>query len=301
MSAIRIARRVTERSLIVKFDGQYHGHSDALLVAAGSGAASIASGIEKEHVCQTVSLPFNEIETCRTFLRMQTDLAAVIVEPVSANMGVIAAEPGFLEMLREETTRLGALLIFDEIVTGYRSSLGGVSSQCGIIPDLTCLGKIIGGGLPVAAFGGKREYMDQLAPFGDIYQAGTFAGHPIGMIAGLETLNILEEKRSYSELLEATESFLKPMREVVADRDLPIVIHAFGSMFSFFFGIRSVRGWKEVSTIDKGMFRAFYTYLFERGIYFSPSPYEAQFVTFAHSHKHLEDVQAIICEFLFLM
>lgn len=274
MSAVRLARKVTGRSRIVTFEGHYHGHSDALLTAT--------------------ALPFNDIEACRAFFRTAKDLAAVIVEPVAANMGVVPAEPGFLAMLREETTKAGALLIFDEVVTGYRMGLG---SAVEIAPDLTCLGKIIGGGFPVAAFGGRQELMDQLAPLGSVYQAGTYAGHSLSMHAAFETLTILEEPGIYQSLLQKTEELAASLREAIARKNLRIAVNAKGAMFSLFFGVSSVRSWEDVKRADKRQFKAFFRHLFDRGIFLCPSQTEAHFISAAHTKEHIDEVRDAILDF----
>jgi glutamate-1-semialdehyde 2,1-aminomutase len=292
MSAIRLARGFTGRSLLVKFNGNYHGHADHLLIAAGSGVAHLneasSKGVPKGAIEQTVSLPYNDTEKVRAFLRSRTDVAAVILEPIAANMGLIAATPEFLTMLREETERSGALLIFDEVVSGFRVGLSGVQGAVGIKPDLTCLGKVVGGGFPAAAFGGRADVMARLAPLGDVYQAGTLSGNPLAMVAGLKAIQMLEKPGFYADLEAKTRRLTDPLQ------DLPMLVVQIGSMFSFFFGIDQARSWEDLSGIDQNRFNTFFRHLFDQGIYISPSPYETCFVSAAHTEVHLaKTVEAI--------
>ncbi len=302
MTAVRLARGFTGHSTIVKFDGHYHGHTDSLLIAAGSGVTDLpkatSKGIPEAFFKHTVSLPFNDLETCRHFLRMCDDLAGVMLEPVTGNMGVIAAKREFLEMLREETAKKGALLIIDEVITGYRLTLGGVQTLYGVDPDLTCLGKIIGGGLPAAAFGGKRAIMDCLAPMGPVYQAGTLSGNPLAMCAGLETILQLEAPQFYQNLAEKSEQFLAPIRREIAKRAIPAVLQSSGSMFTLFFGPKKVESRADLAHLDEDRFRQFFQYLFHRGIYLSPHAYEAHFISAAHTPEHLAYAQEVILDFL---
>jgi len=302
MSAIRLARGYTGRNKIIKFNGHYHGHSDALLVQAGSGVLHIPSssslGVPNEVISHTISLPFNDIETCRCFLQKTADIAAVIIEPIAANMGLIPAKEEFLLMLREETQKKQIVLIFDEVVTGFRIGINGAQGYYGIQPDLTCVGKIIGGGFPAAAFGGKKEIMDYLAPLGSVYQAGTLSGNPVAMCAGLETLLTLKQPQIYSHLETLTNDFLNPIKDLVAKKSLPITLHHLGSMFSFFFGITQVKNQEDLKNLNTDRFKDFFQYLFYRGIYLSPSAYEVNFLSLGHTQKNLEKTQEVILEYL---
>lgn len=302
MSAIRLSRAYAGKSTIVKFNGHFHGHSDSLLIQAGSGVTHLpqasSKGIPEELVKLTVSLPFNEIEGCRHFLRSRDDIASVLIEPIAGNMGVVPAKPEFLKMLREETAKKGILLIFDEVITGFRVGLNGAQGLYGIIPDLTCLGKVIGGGFPVAAFGGKREIMEMIAPLGAVYQAGTLSGNPLAMCAGEETLKIIEKPGFYQTLEQRTENFLKPIRHAIASKQLPMTIQSVGSMFTIFFGVTKVESKEDLASMDEVRFKHFFRYLFERGIYLSPSAYEANFLSAAHAPEHLEKAQRDILEYL---
>jgi glutamate-1-semialdehyde 2,1-aminomutase len=300
MSAVRLARGYTGKSTVVKFNGHYHGHSDSLLIEAGSGVTHLpqasSQGIPHELVKLTISLPFNEIETCRNFLRSRDDIASVLIEPVAGNMGVVPAKREFLEMLRDETAKKGIVLIFDEVITGFRVGLKGAQGLYGITPELTCLGKVIGGGFPAAAFGGKREIMEMLAPLGAVYHGGTLSGNPLAMCAGLATLKIIEKSNFYHSLEQRTENFLKPIRQAIAHKK--IVIQRAGSMFTIFFGVEKVESKEDLASMDGARFRHFFCYLFERGIYFSPSAYEAQFLSNAHTDENLEKAQSYILEYL---
>jgi glutamate-1-semialdehyde 2,1-aminomutase len=301
MSVIRLSRGFTGRSLIVKFNGHYHGHCDSLLIQAGSGVSHLpqasSAGVPIEAVQHTISLPFNDLETCRAFLRNNRDVAAVILEPVAGNMGVVPVDPEFLSMLREETANSGALLIMDEVITGFRVGLASAQGLYGITPDLTCLAKIIGGGFPVGAFGGRREIMDALAPLGNVYQAGTLSGNPVAMCAGLQALKECERPGFYEELEAKTRLLTDPIAELIAERDLPITLNRVGSMFTLFFGVRQVRSKEDLAMMDTAAFRSFFHYLFSKGIYLSPSPYEASFVSSSHTHEHLIYTRDAILKF----
>ena len=290
MSAIRLARGYTGKDKIIKFDGHYHGHSDGLLVSAGSAVVQInpeasSKGVPADFVRHTVCLPFNDLETVKNFIRSHDDIAAVILEPVVGNMGTVPAEPAFLEMLREETEKKGIVLIFDEVITGFRVGLQGAQGLYKITPDLTCLGKIIGAGFPAAAFGGKAKIMDHLAPLGEVYQAGTLSGHPVAMQAGLAALEQVEQPGFYEKLEQKTNLLVEGLRRMMHDKQIVGCVNQVGSMFTPFFGHREVRR-KEV--LDQQAYRQFFTQLFHQGIYFAPSPYEANFLTSAHTDEHLE-------------
>lgn len=302
MSAVRLARAHTGRSKIVTCSGNYHGHSDLFLVQAGSGllttnATASSAGVPQGVIQDTCSIPFNDIEGARAYLR-QEKVAAVIVEPVAANMGVIPADQEFLDMLREETERQGALLIFDEVVTGFRVARGGAQRLYGIKPDLTCLGKVIGGGFPVAAFGGRRELMQRLAPLGDVYQAGTLSGNPVAMCAGVEALRLLEGNETYATLQKKTDRITKPVREWIAQNKAPISLQQAGSMFTLFFGMPQVRNLDDVKKIDKQRFSAFFSHMLECGVLIPPSPHEAWFVSTVHEEVQLDRTCAAILRFL---
>ncbi|MBS0620604.1 MAG: glutamate-1-semialdehyde 2,1-aminomutase [Verrucomicrobia bacterium] len=302
MSAVRLARGYTGKSVLIKFNGHFHGHSDSLLIQAGSGVTHLpqasSQGIPKELAHHTLSLPFNDFETCQKVIREREDIAAIIVEPISGNMGVVPPKQGFLEMLRDESRKKGILLIFDEVITGFRVGIGGAQKLYGIDPDLTCLGKVIGGGFPVAAFGGKRKILEQIAPLGGVYQAGTLSGNPIAMCAGLETLNAIEEPLFYEKLQEKTERFLHPIREKADSLDFPIAIQSIGSMFTIFFGVEKVESKEDLGALDEKLFAEFFKFLFHRGIYLSPSAHEAHFLSAAHTEAHLGEAQSHILDFL---
>ena len=302
MSAIRLARGYTGRNKIIKFNGHYHGHSDALLVQAGSGVLDMSTssslGVPDEVISHTISLRFNDIENCRCFLQKTADIAAVIIEPIAANMGLVPAKKEFLLMLREETKKKQVVLIFDEVVTGFRIGLNGAQGYYGIEPDLTCLGKSIGGGFPSAAFGGKKEIMDYLSPLGLVYQAGTLSGNPVAMRAGLETLLTLKQPQIYSHLETLTNDFLSPIKDFITKKSLPITLHHLNSMFSFFFGVTQVENQEDLKNLNTVKFKDFFQYLFHRGIYLSPSAYEVNFLSLGHTQKNLEKTQKVILEYL---
>jgi glutamate-1-semialdehyde 2,1-aminomutase len=291
MSAVRLARGFTKRNLIVKFDGCYHGHADHLLVSAGSGvtnlAASSSAGVPDAFTAHTVSLPFNDFEAVeRLFRKKGESVAAVIVEPVPANMGVVLPREGFLEYLRTITSRYGALLVFDEVITGFRVSLGGVQGKIGVIPDLTTLGKILGGGFPAAAFGGRADVMALLAPDGPVYQAGTLSGNPVAMKAGIATLQVLSGAGYYALLEEKSAGFYTKLRRAIADKGMSLN-HA-GSMFTLFFTPEAPHSFNDVKKSDADRFAKFFRYMLNRkNIYLSPSRFEANFLSGAHSAEEL--------------
>ncbi|MBN2744151.1 glutamate-1-semialdehyde 2,1-aminomutase [Breznakibacter xylanolyticus] len=290
MSAVRVARGFTGRTLLVKFDGCYHGHADHLLVDAGSGVAEtgehLTPGVPREFAQCTVSLPFNDPKAVKALFETRgEEIAAVIVEPVPANMGVVPAGSGFLQLLRDLTTQYGALLIFDEVITGFRMSRGGAGQYFGITPDLVTLGKIIGGGFPVGAFGGRRDVMEVLAPLGPVYQAGTLSGNPVAMEAGYHTLRLLDQPGVYEDLARKAESFLGKLRAIV-DR-YPVTLNSVGPMFTLFFHKKNPTNFEEVKGCDFENFAWFYRSLLKEGVYFSPSQYEANFVNVAHTEHQL--------------
>lgn len=306
MTAMRLARGYTERSKIVKFTGHYHGHSDSLLIQAGSGVASLnplatSKGVNPSTIADTLCFPFNDFEAIRTFFRrspLASQVAAVILEPITGNMGVVPPEPGFLEMLREETLRNGSLLIFDEVITGFRVGLTGAQGLYGIDPDLTCLGKVIGGGFPVAAVGGKANILDCLAPLGQVYQAGTLSGNPVAMRAGWETIHLIEKKGFYESLQKKADRMTGPIEKTIAGKKGPICLQKQGSMFNLFFGLTKVTSKEDLKALDEEKFIQFFRYLFERGIYISPSSQEAWFISAAHTEDHLDRAAQEICTFI---
>jgi len=290
MSAIRLARGYTGREKIIKFDGCYHGHADSLLVSAGSGLATLgipgSPGVPQDLARHTISLPFNSLESVsQAFNKFGPEIAAVIVEPVPGNMGVINPDQAFLKGLRELTNEYGALLIFDEVISGFRVAPGGAQELYDIMPDLTCLGKIIGGGLPVGAYGGKKEIMTRMAPQGDVYQAGTLSGNPLAMAAGLATLKILKEKSPYDELDKLGDMLFSGLKRVAEAAGVNVVSNRVGSMGSFFFTDEPVTDFKTAKASDENLFKRYFRSMLDQGIYLAPSPYEAAFLSTAHSEE----------------
>ncbi|MGE4271718.1 MAG: glutamate-1-semialdehyde 2,1-aminomutase [Desulfitobacterium sp.] len=293
MSALRLARGVTGRNKIVKFEGCYHGHGDSLLIKAGSGALTFgvptSPGVPASIASETLSAQYNDLEGLAEIFKLYgEDIAAVIVEPVAGNMGVVLPQPGFLEGLRRLTLEYGSLLILDEVMTGFRVSYGGAQGRFNIDPDLTCLGKIIGGGLPVAAYGGKRKYMEQVAPSGPIYQAGTLSGNPLAMAAGLATLRLLQKDGVYEELERKTTRLAEGLQTIAQELQLPIWVNSVGAMFSAFFTSQPVIDFKSACTSDSERFAAFFRGMLEKGVYLAPSQYEAVFLSTAHSDADLD-------------
>jgi glutamate-1-semialdehyde 2,1-aminomutase len=294
MSAIRLARGFTGREKIVKFDGCYHGHADSLLVSAGSGVATLgipgSPGVPRDVAKHTLTLPFNNTEGLETaFERFGAEIAAVIVEPVPGNMGVIEPDLAFLRRLRQLTSEKGALLIFDEVISGFRVALGGAQALYGIMPDLTCLGKIIGGGLPVGAYGGKRDIMLRMAPEGDIYQAGTLSGNPLAMAAGLATLKALNRNGVYEELEKGAGMLFEAIRSAANAAGVPVTINRVGSMGSLFFTRNPVTDFESAKASDVGRFRRFYQSMLSKGIYLAPSAFEAWFISTCHSEEIVQE------------
>ena len=293
MSALRLARAYTGRSKIVKFEGGYHGHTDALLVAAGSGAMSHgvpdSAGVTASFARDTLTARFNDLSSVEAhFDSHPEEIACVIVEPVAGNMGVVPPQPGFLEVLRELTERHGALLVFDEVITGFRVGYGGAQGLYGVEPDVTCLGKVIGGGMPVGAYGGKREIMETVSPLGPMYQAGTLSGNPVAMAAGARTLDLLGRPGAY-EALESTAAALEAgLAEVFAESEVPARINRVGSMMTLFFSGDEVTGWASVSASDREAFGRFFHRMLDEGVYLPPSPFEAMFVSTAHGPGEIE-------------
>jgi glutamate-1-semialdehyde 2,1-aminomutase len=289
MSAIRLARGYTNRDKIIKFEGCYHGHSDSLLIKAGSGALTFgvpsSPGVPKVLAEHTITLTYNDIEGVKAaFAEIGDQVACVIVEPVAGNMNCIPPIPGFLETLREQCTKSGALLILDEVMTGFRISLSGAQGHYGIEADLTCLGKVIGGGMPVGAFGGKREIMEQLAPMGPVYQAGTLAGNPVAMAAGLKTIELISEPGFYEPIFAANEMLNKGLLELAKEADIPMCTNYVGSMFGVFFTEEdSITNYSQVMACDTERFNKFFHGMLENGVYLAPASYEAGFISHAHT------------------
>jgi glutamate-1-semialdehyde 2,1-aminomutase len=293
MSAIRLARGATGREHLVKFDGGYHGHADSLLVKAGSGGATFSipdsRGVPAALAALTITLEFNDIAGLRDlFRRRGGEIAAVIVEPVAGNMGVVPPAPGFLESLREVTAEHGALLIFDEVITGFRIAYGGAQERYGVQPDLTCLGKIIGGGLPVGAYGGRREVMANVAPLGGVYQAGTLSGNPLAVAAGLATLAALRTSGVYERLEHLGARLELGMREAARKAGVALAVNRVGSMMTGFFCDGPVADYTSARRADTKRYAAFFQGMLERGVYLAPSQFEAAFVSLAHSDADLE-------------
>lgn len=299
MTAIRLARAHTGRDTIVKMAGCYHGHSDSLLVAAGSGLAergtAASPGVPEALAGLTIVVPYNDVETLRQAFRKQAgDIAAVLVEPVAANMGVVPPEPGYLESLRNLCDENGTLLVFDEVISGFRVALGGAQERYGVRADLTCLGKIVGGGLPLAACGGRAEIMDLLAPLGHVYQAGTLSGNPLATAAANATLEVLESggtdkvRERYTQLESAAAGLETGLATAAADAGVPVTINRVGSLLSCFFTDKPVRNFDDVRATDIGAFKRFFSEMLDRGIYLAPSAYEAMFVSLAHTSQDIE-------------
>ena len=301
MSALRLARGYTGRTRVLKFHGGYHGHADSFLASAGSGVATQCipgtPGVPEDIVRHTLLAPYNDSAAVReVFAAHGEEIAAVFVEPVAGNMGLVPPAPGFLEELRAVTEEYGALLVFDEVITGFRVSYGGAQGRFGIVPDLTCLGKIIGGGLPVGAYGGKREIMSRIAPCGDIYQAGTLSGNPLAMAAGLATLNRLAEQ-DYAALESRTAGLARDMKAILEEKGVPVQLNHIGSLFTLFFSDQPVVDFDSAKKGDPALFVAFYRQMREQGISLAPSGFECAFTSFAHSEedyeKTLEAVRAV--------
>jgi glutamate-1-semialdehyde 2,1-aminomutase len=301
MSAIRLARGVTDRDLVLKFEGCYHGHGDSFLVRAGSGVATFglpdSPGVPAALSELTLTVPFNDLDAVRTaFERYGDRIAALIVEPVVGNAGLIPPEDGFLEGLREMTTASGSLLVFDEVMTGFRVARGGAQERYGVEPDLTTLGKVLGGGLPMAAFGGRREVMEEVAPAGSVYQAGTLSGNPLAMAAGLAQLDVLEREDPFDELERSTARLVRGVVAAARERDVPATGRSVGSMFGIYFRDGSVRDYGEARETDTAFFARYFQACLRRGVYFAPSAFEAGFLSTAHGDEEIERTLAVVEE-----
>jgi glutamate-1-semialdehyde 2,1-aminomutase len=299
MSAIRLARGATGRDLIIKFDGCYHGHADSLLVKAGSGGATFgipdSAGVPAALAALTLALPFNDLDAVsRAFDAHRGEVAAVLVEPVAGNMGVVPPRPGFLAGLRDLCTRHGALLVFDEVITGFRVAYGGAQAFYGVRPDLTCLGKIIGGGLPVGAYGGPRDLMSQVAPLGPVYQAGTLSGNPLAVAAGLATLRALEDPSVYERLDRLGARLARGIGEAAAAASIPVTVNRVGSMLTTFFTEGPVTDYASARRADTARYARFFHAMLDGGVFLAPSQFEAAFVSLAHSERDL-DLAAAAC------
>jgi len=294
MSALRLARGFTGREKIVKFIGCYHGHSDSLLVKAGSGLATFGEpdspGVTKGVAADTITVPYNDAAAIeKVMTELGREIAAIIVEPVAGNMGLVLPEQGYLETLRELTKKHGALLIFDEVMCGFRAALGGAQEVYGIEPDLTCLGKIIGGGLPVAAYGGRRDIMNRVSPAGPVYQAGTLSGNPLAMTAGLETLRLITEDKDFTpRLIRQTTKLVEGWKARAAEAGVPIQAHQAGSMMGIFFNGQEVRDYDGSAASDQQAFKVWFRAMLEQGIYLAPSQFETIFVSGAHTDEDIE-------------
>jgi glutamate-1-semialdehyde 2,1-aminomutase len=292
MSAIRLARGYTGKNKIIKFEGCYHGHGDSFLIKAGSGVLTLgipgSPGITENTAQDTLIAKFNNIESVEKLIDSNKDqIAALIIEPVMGNAGVIPPDPGFLKKLRQVTSAEEIILIFDEVITGFRVALGGAQELYGIDPDLTCLGKIIGGGMPVGAYGGKKKYMENLAPEGPVYQAGTLSGNPMAMAAGYETVTILKKENVYKELEEKAVLLERGIRENLKKLNLRCRMNRVGSIMSFFFTDREVRDFDSAMTADTKAFTCYFSEMMKRGIYLAPSQFEASFLSTAHTDKDI--------------
>ncbi|MDG1203759.1 MAG: glutamate-1-semialdehyde 2,1-aminomutase [Pseudomonadales bacterium] len=295
MSAIRVARGYTGRDKIVKFEGCYHGHSDSLLVKAGSGALTLGEpdslGVPASLAAHTITLDYNDsAQVEETFNRIGDEVAAIIVEPIAGNMGLVPPVDGFLQTLRNVCDRHGTVLIFDEVMTGFRVALGGAQSHYGVKPDMTTLGKVIGGGMPVGAFGGRADIMNVVAPLGGVYQAGTLSGNPIAMTAGLATLKLIQAPGFFEQLSERTQQLTKGLSMRAEQANIPFSTHSVGGMFGFFFtSTNPVTGFAQVMNANADQFNTFFNSMLDQGINLAPSPFESGFVSAAHSTQDIEE------------
>jgi len=300
MSALRLARGFTGRNKILKFEGSYHGHGDSLLIKAGSGVATLglpdSPGVPESVAKNTLTVPFNDLEAVKeVFNHFADDIAAIITEPVAGNMGVVPPQPGFLEGLRAITEEHGALLIFDEVMTGFRVDYGCAQGFYGVKPDITCLGKVIGGGLPVGAFGGRRDIMEQIAPAGSVYQAGTLSGNPLAMAAGYATLSQLTPE-SYEHFQKLGDRLEEGFRQVATEFNIPHTVNRAGSMIGFFFTNEEVTNYDQAKTSDLNLFADVYRLMAEQGVYLPPSQFEGLFLSTAHTEAHIDQTIAAFRE-----
>ncbi len=301
MSALRLARAYTKRDKIVKFEGCYHGHADMLLVQAGSGVTTLglpdSPGVPDSAVADTLVAQFNNLDSVQSLFEQNTaEIAAIIVEPIAGNMGVVPPQAGFLEGLREIAGAGGALLVFDEVMTGFRVSFGGAQSLYSVTPDLSCFGKIIGGGFPVGAYGGRKEIMELVAPSGPVYQAGTLSGNPIAMTAGLETLKILKQAGTYDKLEHLSDKLAHGIRQAAESVGLPLFQTRVGSMLGMFFTSKKVVDFATAKTSDTKKYARFFTEMLKRGVYFAPSQFEAAFVSSAHDQEQIDQTISVAKE-----
>jgi glutamate-1-semialdehyde 2,1-aminomutase len=293
MGAIRVARGYTGRAKIIKFEGCYHGHGDSLLVKAGSGAATLgipdSLGVPRDLAKHTLTAPYNDLESVKALINQYPgEIACIIVEPIAGNMGVVLPETGFLEGLRKLCDEKGILLIFDEVITGFRAAYGGVQELYRIKADMTCLGKIIGGGLPVGAYGGRRLIMEEVAPLGGVYQAGTLSGNPLAMTAGIATLELLKSKKTYQDLEKKTLYLTEKISECAEEIGIPLSINRITGMFTLFFTEGPVRDYRTAKLSDTKRFAQFFIEMMDQGIYLPPSQFEAWFISLAHTQKDLD-------------
>jgi len=300
MSALRLARGYTGRDLIIKFEGCYHGHADSLLVKAGSGLLTFADstqnapssgGVPQDLVKHTLVLPYNDVEAIEEVFKKQgNQIAAVILEPIAGNMNLIQPSKEFLSAIRNLTSRHGSVLIYDEVMTGFRVALGGAQSLQGITPDLTCLGKVMGGGMPMAAFGGKKEIMNKLAPLGNVYQAGTLSGNPVAVAAGLKTLEIVAREGFYECLTGQTEKLMAGLKQVADKANIPFAVDSVGGMFGFYFANQVPTSYEAVTKTNIEAFKKFFHLMLDQGVYLAPSAYEAGFTSIAHDNEVIEAI-----------
>lgn len=299
MSAVRLARAFTKRDLVIKFDGCYHGHGDSFLVKAGSGLATLgissSPGVPSELTSLTISLPFNDLSAVeKAFKEHKEKIAAIIVEPIAANAGLILPDSEFLSGLREVTTKHGALLILDEVITGFRVALGGAQAKYGVKPDLTCLGKIIGGGLPVGAYGGRADIMQMVAPQGEVYQAGTLSGNPLAMAAGLAQLRALEQLKPYATLEKTTERLATGIQEIAKKAKTPVHVAQVGGLLCVFFTKGEVKDFAAAQKCDTEKFANFWKALLKHGVYWPPSQFECAFISTEHGKKDIDDTLSAV-------
>lgn len=302
MSALRLARGYTNRDLIIKFEGCYHGHADSLLVKAGSGLLTFADstqnapssgGVPQDLVKHTLVLPYNDVAAIEEVFQMQGDqIAAVIIEPIAGNMNLIQPSKAFLTAIRSLTQKHGSVLIYDEVMTGFRVALGGAQSLQGIVPDLTCLGKVMGGGMPMAAFGGKKEIMSKLAPLGNVYQAGTLSGNPVAVAAGLKTLEIISREGFYECLTGQTQKLMAGLKKAADKANIPFAVDSVGGMFGFYFANSIPNSYEAVTKTNIDAFKKFFHLMLDEGVYLAPSAYEAGFTSIAHDDAVLAAIIA---------